>query len=62
MSADTLKCANCEKPLTPPVSYWMCDEDADGEYCEDCWEKTACSQGVHGEECPTHVFDDGKAL
>lgn len=53
-----LKCSNCEKTLEPGV-YWMCDED-DGQWCEDCWEKTACSQGVHGEGCPTKVFSDGK--
>lgn len=53
------KCSNCEKELTPPCVYFFCDED-DGIWCPDCFEETACGQGVHGEGCPTKVFDDGQ--
>lgn len=50
-------CCNCDKDCT--AHHWMCDEpDQDGAWCPDCWEKTACSQGVHGEGCPTQVFGD----
>lgn len=49
-------CCNCDKDCT--THYWMCDEEADGVWCPDCWEKTACCAGVHGEGCPTQVFSD----
>lgn len=46
-------CCNCEDECIH--HYFMCDRD-DGEFCPICWKKTACSQGVHGEECETQVF------
>src|SRR4051812_15928555 len=48
-------CCNCEIECTD--HYWICDRD-DGEWCPECWDKTACSQGVHGDECPTQIFGD----
>ena len=54
--AERVICGNCDRDCSR--HYWMCDRD-DGEWCPECWEKTACSQGVHGEGCPTQVFSDG---
>ncbi len=50
-------CCNCDKDTSN--LYFMCDM-LDGEWCPECWEKTACSQGVHGEGCPTKVFVGGR--
>lgn len=47
-------CINCEKKVSV---YWYCDEESEGAWCPDCFEKTACGQGAHGEGCPTKVFD-----
>lgn len=53
-------CANCEKPC--PRHFIMCDEETDDTvWCPECFQKTACSAGVHGEGCATAVFDDGMA-
>lgn len=48
-------CCNCEADCTR--RYFMCEED-DGQWCPECWEKTACCAGVHGEGCPTLVMGD----
>jgi len=41
----------------------MCDEPGqDGEWCPACFEKTACGNGVHGEGCPTKVFQDADEI
>jgi hypothetical protein len=55
MERERVKCLNCEKDATS--HHMMCDKD-DGAWCPDCWEKTACAQGVHGEGCPTAVWGD----
>lgn len=52
---DTVICCNCDKDCTS--HHWMCDEETDGTWCPDCWEETACCAGVHGEGCPTQVFN-----
>ena len=50
-----VKCVNCEKDASR--HYVMCDED-EGAWCPECFEKTACAAGVHGEGCRTDVFSD----
>lgn len=50
-------CCNCDKDCTR--HHFMCDEpDQDGAWCPECWEKTACYAGVHGEGCATAVFNE----
>lgn len=52
-------CVSCGHLLGS--SFWMCDEDMDGVWCEGCYPKTKCGKGKHGEGCPTHVFDDERS-
>jgi hypothetical protein len=55
MASETLKCVNCEQDCSR--HYIMCDEEpADTQWCPECFEKTACAAGVHGEGCPTVVL------
>lgn len=56
MSDEPVICWNCDTDCSR--HYFMCDRDG-GDWCPECWDKTACSQGVHGEGCPTQVFSDG---
>lgn len=58
MPAEKVTCCNCEMDCTR--HHFMCDQD-DGEWCQECWDKTACAQGVHGEGCPTQVFGEQAA-
>lgn len=50
-------CCNCDRDCTS--NYWMCDNPdwQDHEWCPDCFDGTACGAGVHGEGCPTQVFN-----
>lgn len=44
--------ADCKK------YHWMCDEAASfgfPQWCPECFEKTPCGRGDHGEGCPTMV-------
>jgi hypothetical protein len=50
-------CTNCEETTSV---YFMCDKEPDLVWCEVCFKETACGQGIHGEGCPTKVFDDGE--
>ena len=50
---DGFYCAVCKKPLIG--IYYMCDEEMK-DYCPDCFWKTPCGRGDHGEGCPTKVF------
>ncbi len=47
-------CSNCECDCS--AQHYMCDQD-DWTLCPDCFEKTACAAGVHGEGCPTLVLN-----
>jgi len=48
-------CSKCGKPLVGV--YLLCDRK-DGQWCEDCFDQTACGKGKHGEGCFTKVFED----
>ena len=37
--------------------HWACDRTM-RDYCDECWPKTACANGKHGEECPTMICED----
>lgn len=52
---DKVTCCNCGRDCSR--HYFMCDYDT-GEWCPECWDNTACGNGVHGEGCPTQVFSD----
>ncbi len=51
--AEEIICCGCGKDATN--QHYMCDL-VDGEWCPECFEKTDCGQGKHGEGCPTTVF------
>lgn len=36
--------------------FLMCDETL-GEWCPECFDKTPCGKGEHGEGCSTSVFE-----
>jgi hypothetical protein len=55
MPNELLFCGKCGKPLRG--HYLACDRTMK-EYCEDCFEKTPCGKGKHGEGCPTQIFED----
>jgi hypothetical protein len=55
MSIDRVICCNCDKDCT--THHWMCDVQTENVWCPECFEKTACHAGVHGEGCPTQVFN-----
>lgn len=52
------KCVNCEQDCHR--HFVMCDEENgdDAFWCPECFDKTACGLGVHGEGCATSVFSD----
>lgn len=59
MAIEIVKCMNCERDCS--LHHIMCDEEpGDTAWCPECFDKTACAQGVHGEGCATSVFSDGK--
>lgn len=59
--SEAVKCINCEKDCSR--YFIMCDEEADDvHWCHECFDKTACASGVHGEGCATSVFYDGNGL
>lgn len=35
--------------------FWMCDE-IEGTWCPECFDKTPCGKGEHGEGCPTQAL------
>lgn len=50
-------CAACGSAVR---AYYMCDrEETDAIWCDDCFAKTPCGRGDHGEGCPTYVFEGG---
>lgn len=48
-------CGKCGKPVFG--NYWGCDRTMKW-YCPECFDRTPCGKGKHGEECPTQVFED----
>lgn len=51
-------CAACGRAVT---TYNMCDRDAtDAVWCDDCFDKTACGRGEHGEGCSSSVFEEDR--
>lgn len=51
-----MNCIACGKPANP---IFMCDEQTEGEFCGDCFEKaTGCTDEAHGEGCATIVHED----
>lgn len=48
-------CTDCFRPTS--AHFFMCDR-VDGEWCPECFEKTKCGRGKHGEGCPTAVFGE----
>lgn len=51
-----INCTACGKEANP---VFMCDEQTEGEYCADCFEKeTGCTDEAHGEGCCTLVSYD----
>jgi hypothetical protein len=51
-----MKCQNCETDCT--MNHFMCDKEAEGVWCPECFEQHPCGKGDHGEGCPTQVFQD----
>jgi hypothetical protein len=41
--------------------YYMCDR-AEGAWCADCFDKTQCGKGKHGEGCEVMIISDGKSV
>lgn len=53
---DRILCDECGKDCTR--AHWGCDRDVDRDWCPDCFEKSECFAGRHGEGCPTSVVGD----
>jgi hypothetical protein len=53
-SETTETCCDCDKLLVGV--YMLCDEYMVAR-CPDCFAKSRCGNGKHGEGCPTHVFE-----
>lgn len=51
-------CDRCGKDCTS--NYWMCDRLM-AQWCSECFAKSPCGKGKHGEGCPTQVFDDSSS-
>ena len=50
-----IKCVDCGEEVS---TYFLCDEGDGEERCGDCFDKTACGSGGHGEGCPTQVVEE----
>jgi hypothetical protein len=50
-------CANCGADVTALGVSYFCDEDENGPYCGECFDKHACGKGEHGEGCATMVVE-----
>jgi len=52
---DHMFCARCS--VGPLGVAMMCDETIAAFWCEECFAKTPCGRGEHGEGCATKVFE-----
>jgi hypothetical protein len=52
-----MKCFNCKRECGD--HHFMCDlsESLDDVWCPECFGKTDCGKGEHGEGCPTSVTE-----
>lgn len=53
------QCAICDKDCTH--HYFGCDKTM-CPYCPECFTRTECGQGKHGEECSTQIFNTDRDL
>lgn len=47
-------CKKCGKDCE--AHHFVCDKDAGGEWCPECFNDTICGRGGHGEGCSTMIL------